>query len=742
MDIRRSLDHISTDYSFFEKDQVLTHDQLNSIVSYLDDQTRLTRVNLLGVGIACGLRVSLQGSAVNVTKGIGVTTDGDILFLDHTVFDRYKLYDAANPRYAPFYVGDTMVTVYELIRKGQKDNRAISLGQFTAQTGSSLNTMAAVLFMESYQTDRDICSVTDCDNLGQDHKNTTRLLMLDASSLGSLKDTVDSPHGTFSKLNEIVIDRPVLSPSDNTPKQLARVYRTACNAIHNKLSSELRNLYPACSLFLADAYASDPAPTWLTKLAQINAKFGSDDFGMQYYYDFLKDVAETCNHFLELLFSDTTVCRPDVGVFPKHLLLGNLAAGLTPDENRTGFYPSPCVSRTAEQIYHAKFLARKLNTLIQTFQPPSSPGTAIRITPSLFEDHPLEERAIPCYYQVNTTNPIHASWNYRLNRQGRDAWNYSANGNEYGAKGGAANPLGTQTGRFSFFRIEGHLGQSVMTVLDSIETLIKSSNLPFMVRSVMLGTDRTRVVKRPGIRYTDLHRFHYVLRQDMVHQLDDVMQFSSKFKQQVHDAVTAQIVTNSPDDNDGAAVKDIAAEKNAAVAGTAGTARLKLNKSYAQYRADTSWKSDVSSLMKTAGEFKYNLGKVVKTEFTTPFDSMISSTHIQWLDWLDDLIKAGDEKQDDRLLFSNFITEHPGIEHFAGVVRGGTFLLVYDSDNKVVIHLGDDPGQLWGPYRPFCGTALEHELNHYFLFWKDDLQWGSEGPGFVADYKSVGELCQ
>ena len=67
---------------------------------------------------------------------------------------------------------------------------------------------------------------------------------------------------------------------------------------------------------------------------------------------------------------------------------------------------------------------------------------------------------------------------------------------------------------------------------------------------------------------------------------------------------------------------------------------------------------------------------------------------------------------------------------------------LYDSDNKVVIHLGDDPGQLWGPYRPFCGTALEHELNHYFLFWKDDLQWGSEGPGFVADYKSVGELCQ
>jgi hypothetical protein len=67
---------------------------------------------------------------------------------------------------------------------------------------------------------------------------------------------------------------------------------------------------------------------------------------------------------------------------------------------------------------------------------------------------------------------------------------------------------------------------------------------------------------------------------------------------------------------------------------------------------------------------------------------------------------------------------------------------LYASSNRIAIHLGDDPGQSWGSYRPFCGTALEHELNHYFLFWKDDPQWSSEGPGFIADYKGVGGLCQ
>ena len=98
----RSLEEIATVYRIFEKDQVLTHDQLNSIASYFDDQTRLTRVKLIGVGIVCGLRLSIVGGYVKVTRGVGVTTDGDLLSLDDTLFDRYKVYDDSNPAYHPF----------------------------------------------------------------------------------------------------------------------------------------------------------------------------------------------------------------------------------------------------------------------------------------------------------------------------------------------------------------------------------------------------------------------------------------------------------------------------------------------------------------------------------------------------------------------------------------------------------------------------------------------------------------
>src|SRR5262245_8530168 len=163
--VLKSLEEITTGYSVFEKDQVLTHDQLNSVADYFEDQTRLTRVKLLGVGIVCGLRVSVEGSNVLVTKGAGVTTDGDLLyFAADPLFDKFKLYDQSNPGYGPFVVEEEMITVYELVPQGTADERATALNEFSAETDRTLDSMVAVLLMEGYVKDDDLCSGTDCDN--------------------------------------------------------------------------------------------------------------------------------------------------------------------------------------------------------------------------------------------------------------------------------------------------------------------------------------------------------------------------------------------------------------------------------------------------------------------------------------------------------------------------------------------------------------------------------------------------
>ena len=90
---------VSSGYKVFEDNQVLTSEPLNALVDYLDDQERLTRVGLLGVGIMCGLRVSAGTAGVLLTSGVGVTTDGDLIRVPQNLtYTRFRPYPATAPR--------------------------------------------------------------------------------------------------------------------------------------------------------------------------------------------------------------------------------------------------------------------------------------------------------------------------------------------------------------------------------------------------------------------------------------------------------------------------------------------------------------------------------------------------------------------------------------------------------------------------------------------------------------------
>ena len=330
--IIRSLDDITTRYTVFEKDQVLTHDQLNDLAGYLDDQERLTRVGLLGVGIVAGLRVSLSGAGVAVTRGVGVTTDGDLLRLPaDSRFARFKPYDKSAPAYAPFYVDQDvtrdMLPVFELV----SDETATPLAQLPA--GMKLSDMAVVFLMESYVRDEDMCTATDCDNLGQGSLHTPRLLLLRKSDLRALQGSLPTLDQAARRLPEVTAFRPLISTSS-----AGLIYQKVCVGTHQMLVRALRALYPACAVLLADLFATDPAEEWVARLEAIRGGIQGKDPSIYYYYDFLKDLVETYNDLRDLLFGDMTFCCPDLSAFPKHLLLGGLDGTA---DLRTGFYPSP-----------------------------------------------------------------------------------------------------------------------------------------------------------------------------------------------------------------------------------------------------------------------------------------------------------------------------------------------------------------------------------------------------------------
>src|SRR5262249_22931763 len=72
------LDH----FPVFEANQVLTSGHLNEVFDYLDQQSRQTRSQLIGIGIVCGLEVKLDtgaGTAILLSRGCGVTSEGYLI---------------------------------------------------------------------------------------------------------------------------------------------------------------------------------------------------------------------------------------------------------------------------------------------------------------------------------------------------------------------------------------------------------------------------------------------------------------------------------------------------------------------------------------------------------------------------------------------------------------------------------------------------------------------------------------
>lgn len=75
------MEQTNNNYPRFEKGQVLTSQVLNSYFGYLDEQQRLTRAKLLGVGIIDGLEFSYENNTIKITKGTAVTADGYLINL-------------------------------------------------------------------------------------------------------------------------------------------------------------------------------------------------------------------------------------------------------------------------------------------------------------------------------------------------------------------------------------------------------------------------------------------------------------------------------------------------------------------------------------------------------------------------------------------------------------------------------------------------------------------------------------
>ncbi len=691
LQVIRSLDTLADHYAVFEPDQVLTHGQLNSVSDYLDDQLRLGRVLLDGVGLVAGLHVSLQGDgSVRVSAGFGVSTDGDLMRLaTDTVYDRFRPYDATAAVYPPLHRGETMLDLQELVPVGESDVLAVPL----ASLSGGLSDKAVLMLMETVVNDPDLCSGTDCDNLGRDALHRLRFLLISRADAQALLDArpLLPVSSRAQALPALAMRRPALARDITSVGVLAARYRDSANLSLRDLQRALPVLARQCPEVLSDMFGADPTGRWQAALDKSASGLANSSASgeCQVWYSYVKDLIAHWSELREALLNDDGVMLPDVAAFPKHLLLGALAE---PRAQRTGLYPSALDASARHSAAHGRFLAWKFDALIRAFALPTDVTTVI--TPSLGDARTLEERAIPWYFDTNSRNgegppiPIHVAWNFRLSASRREGQNLGYRSAAWASSAQARDPLGFAISGFDFFRVEGHLGRQVEAVGDELRRQIADRNLPLQVQEVLLHNNRKLIKRRPAIRYTPLHSLHYLMRQDVSHRLEESQAFGSRYLGDITAAVGAGEVPAASDNGSSAITS--AGNALSAISSLQASARPVLGQtSHSGYKAQiaaggVAWKTSYATALESVGNTRANLGNVSRADFVSPYDSLVQINSPHWIDWLDDLIQADDDRADDKLMFARFVQDHPGLDHLGGVWRGGTFVLVYDDGGRVV----------------------------------------------------------
>ena len=429
-------------YPVFKPDQLLTSEHLNSMFSFLEEQDRLTRTNLIGIGIVCGLNLTTasDGSSITISGGTGVTSEGYLISIDQDTYTRYNTFDAVKPEYYDLFVSITndgsgdikkqKYDLWEIFPKSTTDGTALS--------ASFLNDKVCLLFYEIDEEAAKNCDTTSCDDKGIKVTINIRKLLIGRDDADKLIADIQSQVGDnyISQLN--IQDRFNLAeikiPIFNVPAGslilTSDIYEAYESVLNQKfidlIAATLSKSYAIYKYFVSDIYTGDPFATFKN-----NFKFlwdgtinGNDLLNIQYYYDFFSDILEAYDELRLLSQEIISKCCPDDRLFPRHLMLGELYPQTSQvySDYRNYFIPSPLFANNLEDVDALRLLFKRLVLIISELKIPVPNRYAnnlnvdlnIRVTPSKLGCVPLSEKSIPWYYLVNDgPMPLYQNWNFK-----------------------------------------------------------------------------------------------------------------------------------------------------------------------------------------------------------------------------------------------------------------------------------------------------------------------------------------
>ncbi len=654
---------------YFVQNQILRAEDLNALVRAFKQQLRQSRVFTIGAGVINGLVPSFDGTTgyIHLSGGLAISSDGYMFDMQSCTLTHYRQIALSNKAFGCgpdarsqcMDLDDPIEGVaYELedFSNGGETDGWTKLEP--EPNNLDLTGYCLILLWCERQVDRQSC-FNECEEKGADRFEEILKILIPSSVYQNLiggeenGDEVASPQVSLTQNPQVkrfgygdtdIIDLCSICTVENFYTNYRDRCWDAVGSIAPALSEAYNNFY---KLATADESVPDPFANFQTYLTNTLLGLGGpyqepapldNCTDIQYLYTYLRELAvafqelKSFAHGIIILNSSEDGAALSECLFPGHVSLGSPTGNCPP----TGHILPDIYPDSQERLNQAiclfdrlKKMANGDNLNLPTLNNVKFPN--IRITPSSMRFRFLRRRALPFYYH-DSLKPL---W---------DCHEPSYPVARYQDKAG--NPLLCELESYDFYRIEGHLGESLTNVLEKLEECRKKLNIPFDIQCVRLGPDQ-KLEGEKDLVLGELDELYINTRADILCKIDEL----------------------GLDDPPASTVKDILDD--------------------ARHIGDLA----IPELSPPADQpcpcEDIKLPEELLKDFLKAYQDLVVATasnqgepclHADLGPLIEELARKYHTRRieiEQQKNFPCFAKAHPGLEHMGGVPRGGTFVLVY-----------------------------------------------------------------
>lgn len=658
-------------YPVFEADQVLSQKHLNRAISYLEEQDRLTRVGGIGVGIICGLEISHpQPNQITISCGTAITSLGYQINWEEKTFSYYHSIELSADFLAPKFIdGEYLELTLPHAKKYEPLKNSIELLPTNtlevdriAIPNNFFKDKIVILLLETSLIDEKNCVTTNCDDKGKRIEFKIRPLLISINQL--------NPY-LFPEYPKVMNFEKISLPRYNVPHNqlitgsdvLNEFKKNLADSVISNVSEKISLVYKSYKSIISNTVDFNVLNNPKTALETvINAN--KDSIHVQYLWDWMSDISSAYNEIIEFNERNPSLYCVDETMFPFHVVLGK-----ADDDNinyRTPFFSTQNSSLKNKQ--KRKELSLLFERLVHLIKFWITEDHVIKITPSFYGDFPLSKKSIPFYYDYILE--LNKKWSPKKTGKNKnnEILSYHSEVAGYTTLDCVKKPLLYDIEPYNFFRIEGHIGKKYTDVVEELSIMKNSYNLPFKI-TALNATDfvgKVLDISKFQGRWDDLETDYDLARKRLYNITEFVVNWITNNKTKI---VKQNLLAAESIDN----LKNVLIQIKNLLSNDLkdflpnfvnfNQVFKQLNQTFLIHR----WciQSTRSQLSITAEDLIDRFDDINELFLEDPFAVIYEESQIRW------------QKIYKDIFFSTFIQKHPGIEHKAGVTKGGTFILVY-----------------------------------------------------------------